>query len=225
MMMFIGIAKDSNFLSFGGVCNECMYKQSCMCVCVHILITVTSSYVPLLLSTLISDTSFSLNLEFAGSVSLLLDPTVTWSYRDTPPWKAVMWVIKTQIQVFMPAQQVYILLSHPHSLLHFLWWDGSSPSCLSWPWMHWSWGKPWPCVPLFHRVGRDSRPGQRSFSFLPFQLPLSLCAHRFSVLSVSFLRSGNVFCAEHHVEETTDKRGRQESMKTTGMLGAEIRKS
>lgn len=199
--------------------------QPRVCMCAHILITVTSSHAALLLSTLISDTSLSRNLEFAVSGSLRPDPTVTWGYRDIPPWKAVMWVIQTQIQVFMLAQQVCIPLSHLHSLPHFLWWDGSSLSCLSWPWMRCSWGKPWPCIPLLHRVGGDSRPGQCSFSFLPFQLPLSLCTHRFSVLSVSFLRSGNVFCAEHHVEETTDKRGRQGSIKTTGMLGVEISKS
>lgn len=143
MMMFIGIATDSKFC-FWCVMNACTCSH--MCACVHILITVTSSYVPLLLSTLISDTRFSLNLEFAVSVSLLPVPTVTWSYRDIPPWKAVMWVMKTQIQVFMLAQQVYILLSHLHSLLHFLWWD-SSLSCLSWPWMHYRWGKLWPCIP------------------------------------------------------------------------------
>lgn len=67
----------SNRWQFFLVCNEGMYMQPHVCLCAQMPITVTSSYVPLLLSTLISDTSFSLNLEFVVSVTLLPVPTVS----------------------------------------------------------------------------------------------------------------------------------------------------
>lgn len=105
------------FSSFGVcVCSVCMYMQPCV-------------HVPLLRSTLISDASFSLNLESAVSASPLPVPNVTRGYRHMSPWEAVMWVMETQIQVLLLEQQVFT--EAPHSLFHFLWRDGTSPSWLS----------------------------------------------------------------------------------------------